>query len=126
MEERLGQLEGLFGNSSDQQAGELAALREAHARHEAALSKQARYFEDQHRAVQELLAKEKDKREEHHASVRDLVSYLEGAITDRADQHSRELDEARAAHAKLAGESQARDARHESMADRLVRLEKAL
>jgi len=124
--DRIAGLEELLAQAADRHAEEFTALKDAHTRHEVAISKHAKDIESNGRAVQELLAKEREKREEHHTAVRELTSYLEGLVGESADRQIRELEETKAAHTRLSAEAVAREARQSSVQERVARLERTM
>jgi len=124
LEERLKYVESLLGDSADKHFAELEALKAAHAKlagdHSARNSK-----------LQELLVREKDAREAHHASVQERLTFLESLLGDSAekhDQHAANLEDVKKETAKLVSDLKARttlqDDKHCSLADRLDKLAK--
>jgi len=82
-----------------------------------------------HGKLQDLLGREKDAREAHHASVQERLNYLEGLLGDSADKHEQHvaaLEAVKSASNKLASEARARAAQHDdkhgSLSERLDRL----
>lgn len=124
--ERISFLEQAIGESADRHAQELAAthtkLEQLHGR----LSDEKASRESHANSTRDLVNKEKEAREGHHASIGKRLEYLEGLIGSNADKHAIELEACKTAQNKHASESKARDAVHASMEDRIAYLEKSM
>jgi hypothetical protein len=119
LKERVDYLETAMGDSADKHFKEVAALKAAHA-------KLASDHKLDHGSLKDQAAKDKDAREEKHASLEERMKYLEGLIGDNADKHSKELAAHKAAHAKLVSDTKSRDTKHVTMEERLNYIEGAL
>merc|ERR1719210_1377637 len=129
MGERVDYLEKLMGESADKHATELEALKAAHA-------KLANDHNTRNSKLSDLMAREKDAREGHHASVQERLIYLEKVVGDSADKHAAEIDALKAAHSKhaTAAAKQTKDLeslkqvheKHATLEERLNYVEKLL
>eukprot|EP00930_Biecheleria_cincta_P083353 TRINITY_DN72938_c0_g1_i1.p1 TRINITY_DN72938_c0_g1~~TRINITY_DN72938_c0_g1_i1.p1 ORF type:complete len:1818 (+),score=410.71 TRINITY_DN72938_c0_g1_i1:251-5455(+) len=124
--ERIAFLEQAIGESADKHAQELAAthtkLEQIHSR----LSDEKASRDAHANSMRDLVNKEREAREGHHASVGKRLDYLEGLIGSNADKHAIELEACKIAQNKHSSDSKARDAAHASMEDRIAYLEKSM
>lgn len=100
VDERLDYIEQVVGDSADKHAEELAQLKSFHD----SLHGRLTACEGHGSVLNELrdghgsLAAQKAQLEQHHASLKERVDYLEGLMNDSADRHAAKID---AAHGKL-------------------------
>ncbi|CAE7573833.1 unnamed protein product, partial [Symbiodinium sp. CCMP2456] len=126
MAERLEYVEKLLGDSADRHSQELKAahqkLEQVHGRLSAC--------ERSHTTLTEQQRAREANLDAHHATLKERVDYLEGAIGDSADRHSRELESLKTAHSRLHNDSKAKEAHteahHANVGERLAFLEKAI
>ncbi|CAE7769231.1 unnamed protein product [Symbiodinium sp. CCMP2592] len=126
MAERLEYVEKMLGDSADRHSQELKAahqkLEQVHGRLSAC--------ERSHNTLTEQQRAREVNLDAHHATLKERVDYLEGAIGDSADRHSRELESLKTAHSRLQSDSKAKeahtDAHHANVGERLSFLEKAI
>lgn len=111
LEDRIGYLEKVTGDSADKHAKELKALKDAHLKH-----------------VQETKGAV-GSQGQAHASIESRLDYIEKVMGDSADKHSsilRELKEAQSAHSKNTKMLESRAEQHASIEDRMKYIEQVV
>jgi len=120
--ERVSYIETCIQDSADRHNQELAA---AHQRVEALGGRLDGDAAARDRAVQEALAREREHRDGHHASVQDSLQQLQGLMGETAERHARELTSLKDSHGKISSDLKALAGNHGMTFERLVELEKA-
>lgn len=114
LQERVQFLEQAIGESADRHSLHAQAVEEVRKAHGAVALELER------------VSREKQSLHAGHATMSERLDYLERSLGDSADRHTKELSDAKSAHARTADEAKALHAKHASVEERLKYLEKSL
>jgi len=117
--ERVGYIEQQLGDSADKHAAEVDELHKK-------VERESQAREKHHGSFKDILAREREERSNHHATLNERLTYLEGLLNDSADKHERELGQLQSTHQKLAQDIKLHGGNHGDLVDRCNANERAL
>merc|ERR1740121_3350853 len=76
--------------------------------------------------AKDSLAREREERANHHATLNERLTYLEGLFGDNADKHAKELAQIQSTHQQLSYDVRMHGGNHGGMVERCNHLERLI